>query len=343
MMSENTTAANKQNISTVNSNSSSFLLFNYFVTENPWIVHTGAGVTYLVILLNSFVIYVLMKKENKTVSTLPLVSLAISDTFTAICHFLPKHYGFLFDQLERQDIFYSDGVSYVRTKYPFCIFYVWTFITYSVSFHSISIAVTAFLSIQKAIVLLFPIKSKLFFTKNLIMMIIVTIWVIIVCLFIPIGLVYDFSEDQGMCAFTNNKIASEYFGKVFPIAASALNLSSLCAMFFSTIYISVKLTCLRNSPKAEATPFTNTILQRAALVVVLVTLTFILFDSMYIVCSVHLAMTQFQDYSLCAHKYWQYNGLINVLGFSTNYFIYLAVSQNIRKQMLEVMKAAVCL
>lgn len=98
-------------------------LFNYFVIERPWVVHTGAGLTYLVIIMNLFVIYLFLKTENISPSTIVIAALAMSDGLSAMCAFLPKHFGYLLNQIETRDVFYSEGMPYIDNRYPFCIFY----------------------------------------------------------------------------------------------------------------------------------------------------------------------------------------------------------------------------
>jgi len=75
------------------------LMFNYFVIERPWVVHTGAGLTYLVIIMNLFVIYLFLKTEQISPSTIVLAALAMSDGLSAMCAFLPKHFGYLLNSI----------------------------------------------------------------------------------------------------------------------------------------------------------------------------------------------------------------------------------------------------
>ena len=315
---------------------------NYFVIERPWVVHTGAGLTYLVIIMNLFVIYLFLKTENISPSTIVLAALAMSDGLSAMGAFLPKHFGYLFNQIETTDLFFSEGMPYIDTKYPFCILYAWTFITMSVCFHNVSVILTVLLSGLKAASLAFPVWCKVYITKRVVVVSIVITSIFIIALSIPIGLVYNFTqENDDHCTFTSNKVAAEFFGKVYPKLVAVLYIVSLGVLLFSTIYICAKLTCLRQHDKfIVTTTAMNDKFRRISFIVVLLSVNFVIFDSLFIVCIFHLTVTHFEDLSFCAHDYWQYNGLLTVVGFATNYVIYLSVSQRIRHQIFSYFQHA---
>lgn len=318
-------------------------MFNYFTIEKPWVVHTGAALTYLVILLNSFVIYVFLKKDNISPSTIPLAALAISDGLTSTLFFLPKHFGYLFNQLEVEEFYYSKGIAYIKPRFPFCVFYLWTFITLSFAFHFVSILITAFLTAQKAVVMAFPFWSRIYMTKRLTILCIMISSLIVISFNIPVGLVYNFTkESDGTCTFTNNRQFAVFFGKVWPKGATIMSVTSVGVIALCTGFICVKLLCLRKSDKNVLTSSSKDKHHRVVLVVVLIAFIFYIFDSMYIICTLYIAATNFEDYSMCNHDYWQYNGLLNVVGFATNYFMYLCVSKRIRHQLLDAMKKLCC-
>ena len=108
-----------------------------------------------------------------------------------------------------------------------CIFM--DLITMGYAFRCISILGTVLLTTQKALVLMFLIRSKILMTKKKTSVILVILWLLNIGITIPIGFVYDFARSTGdWCTFTNNL---GFWTKI-------ISLMSVLIMVVSTLYIS---------------------------------------------------------------------------------------------------------
>ena len=157
------TTANLTSLNDWMSTTNIFLL-SITVTPASWIIHFGAIITYIVISSNTVIMSAFLRKEIISPSTILLTGLAFSDTMSAICVFLPKHFGFLFNQLEY--ISSDNSTPIIVSKYPFCGFIFWMDSVLISAFHLISLMLTTFLTLQKTFVIAFPLRTKRFINKN---------------------------------------------------------------------------------------------------------------------------------------------------------------------------------
>ncbi|CAG2197053.1 unnamed protein product [Mytilus edulis] len=127
------------------------------------IMYITSAVALVVILVNGFVLFIFLQKENRTPVTILLSALAISDSTTAVMMtistvIINTKYGHHVDYSTTVPRWYLFDISEcsMNMLFPNLAF----------GFHFVSILLTTLLSLQKTAALLFPIRSKYFISNK---------------------------------------------------------------------------------------------------------------------------------------------------------------------------------
>lgn len=299
------------------------------VTPDVWITHTGAVITYIVIALNAVVVSAFLRRDFISPSTIILAALAFSDTIGAICLFLPKHFGFLFHQLEYGDE-YNVTVRVV-SRYPYCKFVFWLDTVLIGAFHSISLTLTTLLVLQKTFVIAFPIMSRLFVSRKTSTISVLLTFMILLINYLPFGLMFHFREKGEFCEISYENWVIEYYSEYIFILGSLIYISTTVLLTICSIYISVKLTCRSTTIQRTETERTRNLHRRSAVMVVLIVIIFIISELLSIMCMVQVTLTK-SDF-LCNNAFYDFSDLSLVVGFAANYFVYLSISKQLRSNL----------
>ncbi|CAC5410380.1 unnamed protein product [Mytilus coruscus] len=121
------------------------------------VAYLESAIAVEVTLVNGFMLYIFLQKENRTPVTLLLSALAVSDTTAAILMTIPKCIAY---QIYGNQIDYRRIMPYWYIfDFPQCIMY---FLLHELkyTFHFVSVLITTLLCLQKTAALLFPMWSK---------------------------------------------------------------------------------------------------------------------------------------------------------------------------------------
>ena len=302
-------------------------LLSVTVTPDLWIIHTGAVLTYLVFSANVVIISAFLRKDFISPSTIILAALAFSDTITAICLFLPKHFGFLFHQLE-YGIDYNVSFKIV-SRYPYCGFIFWMDSVLISAFHIISLILTTLLALQKTAVIGWPIRSKRFVTKRTSTVCVLITFVLPIATFITYGFMFHFHEKEGFCEISFQSWVFEYYFQYIFFLSSMVYILATFLLTICSIYISAKLTCCSSSIQQTITAHVRNIHRRSAAIVVLVVFIFFVSEFLSILCIFQITFTKSD--TLCKTSLYDYSDLTLGVGFAANYIVYLSMSRQLRK------------
>lgn len=120
-----------------------------------WEVILSPLVTLMTVCTNLFVICIFTSKVLRSPTTIILIGLAVSDSMSsAFANVIHPYY------------YITRNNEWSIFPYPLCWIYM-TFQHLGVSFHNVSVYLTAFLGIQKFSIVAFPFQSRRIFTKNM--------------------------------------------------------------------------------------------------------------------------------------------------------------------------------
>ena len=171
---------NGQNIVLQNNSLAASNLYNRVLSENItcdsqywireisvlWEVILSPLVTMMTICTNLFVICIFTSKVLRSPTTIILIGLAVSDSLSSLFANILHPY-FYFTKNNDEYIF----------PYPLCWIYM-LFQNLGVSFHTVSVYLTAFLGIQKFSIVAFPFQSRRYFTKTMSYWAVVIIYIV---------------------------------------------------------------------------------------------------------------------------------------------------------------------
>ena len=302
-------------------------LLSITVTPASWIIHFGAIITYIVISSNTVIMSAFLRKEIISPSTILLTGLAFSDTMSAICVFLPKHFGFLFNQLEY--ISSDNSTPIIVSKYPFCGFIFWMDSVLISAFHLISLMLTTFLTLQKTFVIAFPLRTKRFINKNSSRVCVICTFITLLVVYIVYGSMFKFHKgNNNVCEIRFESWVTDYFFKYTFYLASIIYISATILLTLCSLYIFTKLTRYRPELQKTQSPLARNIHRRSAVIVVSIVVIFILSELLSMLCIYQITFTDSQ--SMCDNAFYDYSDLTLVGGFAANYFVYLVMSKQLR-------------
>ncbi|VDI37654.1 Hypothetical predicted protein [Mytilus galloprovincialis] len=124
---------------------------------NSTLVYLESAIAVEVTLVNGFMLYIFLQKENRTPVTLLLSALAMSDATASILMTIPKCIAY---QIYGNQIDYTGIMpGWYIFDYPQCIMYSFLY-ELKYTFHFVSVLITTLLCLQKTAALLFPMWSK---------------------------------------------------------------------------------------------------------------------------------------------------------------------------------------
>ncbi|VDI37656.1 Hypothetical predicted protein [Mytilus galloprovincialis] len=166
---------------------------------NSAVVYLETAIAVEVTLVNGFMLYIFLQKENRTPVTLLLSALAISDATAAILMTIPKCIAY---QIYGNQIDYSGIMpGWYIFDYPQCIMYSFLY-ELKYTFHFVSVLITTLLCLQKTAALLFPMWSKRHLSNTV--SVVCSVCIVIFCFGIFTPILYDsflMEEIQGSCCF----------------------------------------------------------------------------------------------------------------------------------------------
>jgi hypothetical protein len=138
----------------------------FHLVPDLWSIQTNMIYTGVILVVNTFLAIVFFQRKYRSPVTIFLAVLAITDCLTAVFASIPNVVGYYFKygELERTSDSYWKGWSWKR-KFPLCLI-LYTIEDFMYVFHMSSILITTCLCIQKAIVLKYPLWSKINLNKK---------------------------------------------------------------------------------------------------------------------------------------------------------------------------------
>lgn len=315
--------------------------FKPLVSEmNPiWIHHAAASFAYLITIFNILVICMFMKCKILTPATIILMCLAVTDTLAAITQSLPWHFGLLFGLiLPTLDLHYS------LVGETFCGFFTIVQGPLFYTFNDASILLTTFLGVIKAMAIRFPLYFRTSFNIKL------TISIVFMCFaaaaaieLYPVFSFAFYTDDNGMCC--QNDVILRYFNQYSVVGQWILPIVfivSFVCLGCSTSYIIGKLLCCKT--KSGAIKISHVVRNRhrkIGISVVSITVVFILSESLDLI-HVLSPLTTFvfglqdvYEFPIFRNAF-QYQRLIQEIGYASNFVIYLITSEELRGNLFKM-------
>lgn len=298
----------------------------------PWVFHTGSSNTIIIIIFNSMVVKAFRQKGLLSPATAPLITLAICDILASVFMFYPNELGFVFnmfhfDESRETEVFLQIN----RVKYPFCIF---SEISYFLAhaFHSSSLFVTSLVAVQKAIVIHFPIWSKIYIMKIKRSFISCLVLILLSCILnisLVLYTVYP-SQDEQWCCRENNfvKVWNSNGHKQILLVCYMVCFTLLVT---SSVYIAFSLTCRRW--KKHDNRVIRKRHHRSAMIVMMVAGFCLIIELIPFSCRSSARLKQ-----LCSTGIHQFELLILQFGFAANFLIYIIMSKNLRSRIIFCLK-----
>ena len=301
----------------------------YLLCAKHWLIYTAVTIANFITIVNIFVIYIFLMKENLSPVTIILCFLASSDTASVLCGYYPQLINISYSVYEREYDYYT----IVMVKYPLCI------VSNRIEnighdFHLISILLTTMLCVLKTTVVMFPFCSKNIITNKF--AIVSSLFVV----FLSVGIsLFSFMTAESYFAPGRNDICVgqvEYLDSfntydayvdtiVFVIFAI-----SLIIVFICTIYLCAKLTCLRRNLQwtdSKAMQLRN---RRSAVMVVLIAIIFLVSEATNAIERLDNVLP-IAIFSKKIHNALETNSKFPVLiGNALNFIVYLTISQQFR-------------
>jgi len=318
------------NLQTIMCNDDSYVLYTAPVPTELSIIYCGAVLALIVVIIYSVLISALLRKANITVINILLSVLGLSDVCCAVFACFPVCVGVIMNSLPisfwHRDI--HPGLIQVLILYPFCVGFDVTNRLADL-FHTISMLITTFLSLLKALIMIFPMKTRIYLSRNVTVAVCIFIFCFCVAIYLPFFIAKLFFQyNYNLCCF---KAELEFlYRPTFIWINSITYMFSLFIMILSTIYISLKLTILKTNIQKMENYNTQRRNRRAAIIVVLIVMVFSFSEAIPVVCYLSVFFTG--NWSWCLTQYFQYQKLIMLFGFASNFIIYSVMGKERRTQ-----------
>lgn len=301
-----------------------------FECYNEWsympkeeIVYAECAIAVEIILVNTIVVFIFLKKENRSPITVWLSGLALTDLLTSISTVSLDVLG-LYKPMQ-----HPAGVLMWFWWYPSCVTY--TIIrTNSFAFHLMSVLFTTVLCLYKAVAILFPFWTKRNINTTFSAVSSAVIAISSIVMFCPTmvdkcNILHDLN---GMCC-------SENLPRDIQLATSRImhivNLTLMAVVVFSTIFISCRLTCFRKTVATSKSLAIRKKDKRSAIVILIICILFLISECIQTILYVKFAM--FPDF---ANSYEWFSILVNfkdislLIGYALNFIVYLLLSERLR-------------
>lgn len=293
----------------------------------PWVFHIGSANTVVIIIFNLMVIRAFSQKSLLSSATVPLIVLALCDILASIFMFWPNELGFILRTFHFNESQNSDVFLYIyKINYPFCIFSQISYYLGHVS-HSSSLLLTSLVAVQKALVIQFPLWSKVYLMRRVILSASLLIVFLTFCLnsSLVFYTVYPSNDQQSCCRkldFVKKWNAFQHKQILF-----VCYIICFITLMVSSIYIAFSLTCRRRSK--NDTRVLRKRHRRSAVIVILIACFCIITEFIPFCCR-----SSFYFKQLCSNEIHQFELLVLQFGFTANFLIYIVMSQKLRSNIM---------
>ncbi|CAC5362726.1 unnamed protein product [Mytilus coruscus] len=308
-------------------------------TAGTWSFHVGAAMAYIIAIFNALVVYMFIKTENITPTTIIFIGLAFSDTISALCLSLPRHYGIIMNYIAQIDTPSS------KIRYEYCTFFVIAEGPLFFAIHDVSIFFTTMLGVMKSLAIQFPIWFKINVGKKLPFIFSLIFLATSVGLEMHPVLTFSFRSDlDGWCC--NNEGYSTYFYEYSVVGQWVLPIIYLTAfiiMITTTCFIVGKLTCCRSSiSMVQISDAARQRFRRVSIIVAIITLVFIISEILdFVLITSPLLVFVFGLPDVLESEWFfeafRYQRLILETGMGSLFFIYLTTSKELRDNLRELL------
>lgn len=309
----------------------SFNRYGHIVPGSMYLVSFGTFLSLLIVFLNGVLLSILLRKTNITPINILLSALGFCDACCSLCLFPPLFVGFAIDNSpfanNHRTLENIPGMVYSEFSFPFCIVFDLIYITLSDCFHTMSIWLTTLLGLIKALVLMFPLQSRIYLRNKIAKIVCLAIMIICLSIYMPFALTKSFIEvNNGICCIERD-LSSQFFNEFHWIIAMTY-LISFAVLIVSTIYICITLTSKKNKIRRSENPKNVERNRRAAIIVTTIVIIFLLSEAISALCYISLTFTNSKY--LCLYSFYQCQQLVILFGFASNFFIYWSMSKNLR-------------
>lgn len=302
---------------------------------------TGTGLSVMVTILNGILVTILLRKNNISPVNILLAVLGISDAICSLFMFQPIFIGYITDMIpfgRGKLIGDMPGYAVFVISFPYCIAIDWIHIILNSCIHTISISLTTVLGLVKALVLMFPLKSRVYVTNRLAWYICIVVTVFSFAFHAPWGFMKSFTKiGHDKCCVDLSFI--KYLSTILWFVV-IVYIVSFSVLILSTIYIWLKLTIWRTKIQRSENPRHTERNRRTAIIVASIIVIFLICELPNATCIVLNSITGSND--LCSKNIDQYQNIIILTGFASNFFIYWLMSNNLRSQFYSYMKSCCC-
>ena len=306
-------------------------------------VYLEVVITGSIVITNFIVICIFLRKEYQTPVTILLSTLAVSDTLAAVMHTV--HFAISY-QLYYHHIDYLDimPVWYIF-QYPSCIYY-FIFEPCSYMFYSVSVLITMFLCVQKTCALRFPLWTRMTLNNKTSVICSVMVFIISFLGFTPVITmdVLSLADVDGKCCVVREvKSNMDSIISYFYIAGALINILAICVVIVCTIYITSKITCLRNNLPWIDNPVVKQRHRSSATTVVIICVIFFLSDIMnlyQVTQQVQIVDSLDQSIIKMYEEIKQYRVLSVFIGSSLNFIVYLLMSERLKQILITTIRTA---
>lgn len=305
-----------------------------------WEVILSPVVTLLTVCTNLFVICIFTSKVLRSPTTIILIGLAVSDSMSSVFANVLHPYYFITKDNE-MSIF----------PYPLCWVYM-TFQSLGVSFHTVSVYLTAFLGIQKFSIVAYPFQSRRIFTKKMSYWATVIIYIAGFSIFSPDFVNLEFSragdvelpECRGLtknpdyCVWRTatwlvNQV-KEYRMYYYMTRCILIQIIPCFVITFSTIYLvrslvsnnGISMATAEQSRRKRRLTIMITLIVGIFLIVELPGAIFFAFDFHRFLTDHTIIPREIDETSIRIHNF------LLCLGYACNFWIYFALSDQFRTQ-----------
>lgn len=307
--------------------------YGHIVPVNIFIIFIGTFMAIMIVVLNGLLISILLRKNTVSAINILLSALGFCDACCAVLLFVPLMIGYLISSvpIDGNTITLESvpGTAFVNINYPFCVIFDWTLITLADWFHTMSMLITTILGLLKATVLMFPLKSRLFIKGKMARFICLATIIVCIAIYAPLAATKRFTGiGDNICCYEND-FGNDY-RKTFDWIVTMIYLLSFVILITSTIYICMTLTIKRSTIQRSENSKIQDRNRRAAIIVSIIVVIYLLSESISAFC--YFSVTFNRSYDWCVFSFYQYQQLIMLLGFASNFFIYWFMSRDLRSQ-----------
>lgn len=305
-----------------------------------WEVVLSPIVTLMTICTNLFVICIFTSKVLRSPTTIILIGLAVSDSMSSLFANVLHPYFY----------FTSDNINKVL-PYPLCSVYM-LLQNLGVSFHTVSVYLTAFLGIQKFSIVAFPFRSRRIFTKTMSYWATVIIYIVGFAIFSPNYVVFEFSraadvdssnckdytKDPDYCLFRHASWLSggtlkHYHMYYYMTRCIVIQIIPCFVITFSTIYL---VRSLVSNKVSMATAEQHRRKRRLTIMITLIVGIFLIVElpgAIFFAFDFHRFLTdQIVIPEDIDHLSVRIHNFLLCLGYACNFWIYFALSDQFRTQ-----------